>query len=222
MRILLVEDDLMLGKAVKQAIEQENFVVDLVENASLCEAALATTKFDIILLDINLPDKSGLELLSEIRNSKINTPILILTARDTVLQKIDGLNKGADDYLVKPFDLDELVARINALVRRSKGVVSPVINYKNISINPIKHKLTKDGKVIDLSPKEFSILKVLMENIGKVVSKNSLENNLYSWDDSVESNAVEVHIHHLRKKIGQNIIKTIRSIGYIIEEDDSR
>lgn len=221
MRILLVEDDVMLGQTVKQAIEQEKFVVDLVENAALCEVAIATTNFDIILLDLNLPDKSGIDLLKHIRNKKITTPVLILTARDTILQKIEGLNSGADDYLVKPFDLDELIARINALSRRSKGIANPNMTYKNLAINPLKHKFTIDGKPVELSPKEFTILKILMENIGKVVSKGFLENSLYSWDDSVESNAVEVHIHHLRKKIGQNIIKTIRSIGYIIEEDEN-
>lgn len=221
MRILLVEDDFMLGKTVKEAIEQENFVVDLVENAILCEAALATTTFDLILLDINLPDKSGLEILSDIRNKKNNVPVLILTARDAINQKIDGLNKGADDYLVKPFDLDELIARINALVRRSRNIATPTLNYKDLILNPIGHKFSKNGQSIELSPKEFVILKTLMENVGKVISKSSLENGLYSWDNSIESNTVEVHVHHLRKKIGDNIIKTIRGIGYIIEEDEN-
>jgi len=220
MRILLVEDDIMLGKTVKEALEYENHIVDLVEDGQSCESAIATTNFDIILLDINLPDISGLKILKKIRNSKNNIPVLILTARDAINQKIEGLNNGADDYLVKPFDLEELLARINALVRRSKGVASPTIKYQNFELNPIKHRFTKHNKLIELSPKEFVIIKSLMENIGKVISKDHLENILYSWDDSVESNTVEVHIHHLRKKIGNNIIKTIRGIGYIIEEDN--
>lgn len=218
MRILLVEDDIMLGKTVQQAIEQENHVVDLVNDALSCETAIATTKFDIILLDINLPDKSGIEVLKKIRANKNNIPILILTARDAINQKIEGFNSGADDYLVKPFDLDELLARINALCRRSKGISSPIINYAEFELNSANHKFTKSGINIELSPKEFEIIKILMENIGKVLSKESLENVLYSWDDSVESNTVEVHIHHLRKKINKDIIKTIRGVGYIIEE----
>ncbi len=220
MRILLVEDDIMLGQTVKEAIEQEHYVVDLVTDAAMCEAAIATTKFDLILLDINLPDKSGIEILKNIRNSKNNIPILILTARDSINQKIEGLNNGADDYLVKPFDLEELLARINALARRSKGISNPTIIYGELELNPFTHKFTNNKAEIDLSPKEFVIMKSLMENIGKVISKDSLENILYSWDDSVESNTVEVHIHHLRKKINRNIIKTIRGIGYIIEEEN--
>lgn len=221
MRVLLVEDDLMLGKTVKEALEQEKFIVDLAPDAYFCETAIATTKFDIILLDINLPDKSGLEILVNIRSQKNNIPILILTASDTVNQKIEGLNKGADDYLVKPFDLDELIARINALSRRSKNIPNSILSYKNLILNPINHKFTNNNEIVELSPKEFVILQNLLENIGKVISKSSLENNLYSWDDSVESNTIEVHIHHLRKKIGDNIIKTIRGIGYIIENENS-
>jgi two-component system response regulator QseB len=217
MRILLVEDDIMLGETVKQAINQENYVVDLVMNGEMCEAAIATTNFDLILLDINLPDKSGIDILRDLRKAKNNIPVLILTARDSITQKIEGLNSGADDYLVKPFDLDELLARINALSRRSKGIASPTLIHKKIELNPINHKFTQNNIEIELSPKEFAIIKSLMENIGKVISKDSLENILYSWDNSAESNTVEVHIHHLRKKIGKDIIKTIRGIGYIIE-----
>jgi two-component system response regulator QseB len=217
MRILLVEDDIMLGETVKQAINQENYVVDLVTNGEMCEAAIATTNFDLILLDINLPDKSGIDILRDLRKAKNNIPVLILTARDSITQKIEGLNSGADDYLVKPFDLDELLARINALSRRSKGIASPTLIHKKIELNPINHKFTQNNIEIELSPKEFAIIKSLMENIGKVISKDSLENILYSWDNSAESNTVEVHIHHLRKKIGKDIIKTIRGIGYIIE-----
>lgn len=220
MRILLVEDDVMLGQTVKEAIEQAGHVVDLAVNGEMCEVGIATTKFDIILLDINLPDKSGIEILKGIRASKNNIPVLLLTARDAISQRVEGLNSGADDYLVKPFDLDELLARINALSRRSQGVVSPTIVYEEFELNPISHKFTKDDAEIELSPKEFAIMKALMENIGKVISKDFLENLLYGWDDSIESNTIEVHIHHLRKKIDKNIIKTIRGIGYILEKND--
>lgn len=221
MRILLVEDDVMLGKVVKEAIEQGGYVVDLAIDGEMCETAISTTKFDLILLDINLPDKSGIEILKDIRKSKNNIPILMLTARDAINQKIEGLNNGADDYLVKPFDLDELLARINALSRRSKGNASPTLTHQEFELDTISHIFTKNNVKIDLSPKEFAIMKSLMENIGKVISKDFLENILYSWDDSVESNTVEVHIHYLRKKINKNTIKTIRGIGYIIEKNDN-
>jgi DNA-binding response OmpR family regulator len=218
MRILLVEDDAMLGKIVKEAIEHENHVVDLASDGEMCEVAMATTKFDLVLLDVNLPDKSGIDILKDIRRRKDNIPVLILTARDGICNKIDGLNSGADDYLVKPFDLDELLARINALYRRSKGGASSLLTHEEFQLDSIGHKFTKNDVEIDLSPKEFVIMKCLMENVGKVISKEILENILYSWDNSVESNTVEVHIHHLRKKLDKSIIKTIRGVGYLVEK----
>ncbi len=218
MKILLAEDDSMLGKTIKNALESENNVVDLVTDGEMCEIALSTSQFEILLLDINLPIKSGLEVLKSLRAKKNSIPILILTARDSVMQKIEGLDLGADDYLVKPFDLDELMARIRSLTRRSKGISSAIISHKNITLDPAAHKVTKDGVAVeDLSPKEFIILKILLENARKVKSRAHLEELLYSWDDSVESNAVEVYIHHLRKKLGASLIKTIRGVGYVIE-----
>lgn len=218
MKILLAEDDQMLGKAIKNALEAENNVVDLVTDGEMCEIALKTSQFEILLLDINLPVKSGLEVLKTMRAKKNHTPVLILTARGSVLQKIEGLDLGADDYMVKPFDLDEFMARIRSLIRRSKGISSAIIQHKNITLDPASHKVDLDGKtVIDLSPKEFIILKILLESAGKVKSRQYLEEMLYSWDDSVESNAVEVYIHHLRKKLGNSAIKTIRGVGYVIE-----
>jgi two-component system response regulator QseB len=218
MRILLVEDDSMLAKTIKNALEDDGNVVDAVMDYEECESALATTEFEIILLDINLPKKSGLEILQNLRAKKDTTPVLILTARDSIPQKIEGLNLGADDYLAKPFDLDELLARIRSLVRRSKGIASATLTHGNILLNPLNHSVTHDGKKIEVTPKEFAILKLLLENIDKVISRARLEELLYSWDDSIESNALEVHIHHLRKKLGQQLIKTIRSAGYIIEK----
>ena len=219
MRILLTEDDQMLGKAIKDALENENNIVDWVFDGEMCEAALSTTKFEILLLDLNLPKKSGLEVLRNIRLKKNLIPVLILTAKDAVSQKITGLDMGADDYLVKPFDLDELLARIRSLVRRSKGIANSVINYQDLELDTVAHQLTKDGIKIDLSPKEFAILQLLLENIGKAVSKKSLEELLYSWDDSIESNTIEVNIHHLRKKLGTNLIKTIWGVGYKLEQN---
>lgn len=217
MRILLVEDDLMLGKAVKNALENQGNVVDLVTDAESCEAAIKTANFEIILLDVNLPDKSGLEILKNLRASKNNVPVIVLTARDAVSQKIEGLDLGADDYLAKPFIMEELFARMRSLVRRNKGIASPTIIYKDIELNPKNHTVTKNKINIAILPKEFNILKLLFENVGKVISKTQLEEMLYSWEDGAESNTVEVYIHHLRKKFGTDLIKTIRGVGYIIE-----
>ncbi|MBU6140324.1 MAG: response regulator [Proteobacteria bacterium] len=216
MRILVVEDDPMLGKAIKNALENENNVVDLVTDGESCESALATASFDIVILDINLPDKSGLEVLRKLRTEKNLVPVLVLSARSSISQKIEGLDFGADDYLAKPFELSELLARIRSLVRRSKGIAAPILSYEDLELNPAKHSVSKAGMLLEISPKEFAILKTLLENLGKVVSKSRLENLLYSWDNAIESNAIEVHIHHLRKKIGQNFIKNIRGVGYLV------
>ncbi len=217
MRILLAEDDAMIGKAIKNALENDNHVVDWMADGDLCEAALDTAEFGIIILDINLPKKSGLEILKNLRRKKNRTPVLILTARNSVSQKIEGLDLGADDYLTKPFDLDELFARIRSLVRRSHGIADPVLSCGEIMLDVAKHLVTKNQIKIDLSPKEFAILKLLLENAKKVVSRTRLEDLLYSWDDAVESNTIEVHIHNLRKKVGQNFIKTVRGAGYLAE-----
>ncbi len=222
MRILLAEDDLMLGKVVKSALENDGNIVDLVADGELCEAALATTNFDILILDIAMPKKTGIEVLRSLRargDQKKLLPVLILTARDTISQKLEGFNIGADDYLVKPFDLNELLARIKSLARRSKGLASSTIKIANVELNDSAHEVLQDGKKIDFLPREFSVLKILMENVGKVISKSALEEVLYSWEDGVESNALEVHIHNIRKKLGANFIKTIRGVGYIIEKD---
>lgn len=217
MRILVVEDDPMLGKSIKIALENENNVVDLVIDGDACETALDMAAFDIVILDINLPDKSGLEVLRNLRKKKNRVPVMILTARSAIPQRIEGLDLGADDYLTKPFDLNELIARIRSIVRRSKGIAEENLVHGDVEINLSKHAATMSGKVLDLSPKEFVILKMLIESAGKVVSKSRLEDLLYSWDNSVESNTIEVHVHHLRKKIDQNFIKTIRGVGYIVE-----
>lgn len=220
MRILLVEDDLMLGKAVKDSLENQNYVVDWVTDCELCELAIRNTKFEIILLDINLPDKSGLDILRNLRAKKNSVPVLILTSRDGVFQKIEALDLGADDYLSKPFVVEELFARIRSLVRRSKGIATSTITCGDLELNPASFTVTKNNNKISILPKEFNILKTLLEEAGKVVSKSRLEEILYSWDDSVESNTVEVYIHHLRKKLGQDLIQTIRGVGYTIKKND--
>ncbi len=218
MRILLVEDDLMLGEALKEALENNGNVVDWMIDAENSEAALKTTKFEIILLDINLPDKSGLEILKKLRAKKNDVPVLIITARDAVSQRIEGLDLGADDYLSKPFAAEELFARIRSLVRRNKGITTSIITYKDLKLNTVNHTVTKNKNNIPIIPKEFNILKILLENVDKVVSKSHLEEAIYSWEDGAESNTTEVYIYRLRKKLGQDLIKTIRGVGYIIEK----
>jgi two-component system response regulator QseB len=225
MRILLAEDDLMLGKIVKSALEGEGNIVDWVTDGELCEVAITTTNFEILILDISMPKKSGLEILKTLRarrDEKRNLPILILTARDKISQKLEGFNLGADDYLIKPFDLNELLARIKSLVRRSKGIASAVLKVANVELRDASHEVLKGGVKIDFSPREFAILKILMENIGKVISKPSLEESLYSWEDGVESNAIEVHIHNIRKKLGTTFVKTIRGVGYLVEKSSDK
>ena len=217
-RILLVEDDPMMGQAVKTALLQAGHIVDLASSAEDAEATLEAVTYDLVVLDINLSGKSGLELVSDLRKRKKDIPVLALTARDTTKQKVEGLNAGADDYIVKPFDLDELLARIQALLRRSIGRLTPYIKNGPVMLDPVARTVQKNGRGINLSAREFAILAILMENAGKVLNKQEIEDKLYGWDIEIDSNAVEVHISHLRKKMGENIIKTIRGLGYIVEK----
>jgi two-component system response regulator QseB len=217
-RILLVEDDPMLGRAVKTALSQAGYAVDLASTAEDADAALDTTPYDLAVLDINLPRKSGLELIGDLRKRKKDIPVLALTARDTTKQKIEGLNAGMDDYLIKPFDLEELLARIQALFRRSNGRQAPQIKNGTITLDPVARTVRKNGKPVNVSARELAVLAILMENIGKILNKQEIEDKLYGWDIEVESNAVEVHVSHLRKKLGDNMIKTIRGLGYIVEK----
>ena len=217
-RILLVEDDKMMGQAVKIALSQAGYAVDLLDCAEDGELAIDTTSYDLMVLDINLPKKSGLEMARDLRKRGKTIPILALTARDTTKQKVEGLNAGVDDYLVKPFDLEELLARLQALLRRSGGRAENLIKNGEITLDPAARMVTKNGKFVELSAREFAIFSILMENAGKVLNKQEIEDKLYGWDIEIESNAVEVHISHLRKKLGDNIIKTIRGLGYIVEK----
>lgn len=169
-----------------------------------------------MVLDIGLPRKSGLSVLDHVRARGNETPVLMLTARDTINDRITGLDHGADDYMVKPFDLDELQARVRAVMRRRAGRTSPVLIHGDIELDPVAHSVKKAGELVELSPKGFAILHTLLENKGRVLSRSRLEESLYSWKDEIESNAVEVHIHHLRKKLGSDLIRTIRGVGYTI------
>lgn len=217
-RLLLVEDDAMMGQAVKVALAQAGYTVDLTEMAEDAEAAMDTTAYDLVVLDINLPEKSGLEMVRELRARSKDIPVLMLTARDTTKQKVEGLNAGADDYLVKPFDLEELLARVQALLRRSSGRQTSDIQNGEIVLDIVARTVQKNGKPVALSAREFAVLAILMENLGKVMNKQEIEDKLYGWDIEVESNTIEVHVSHLRKKLGDNIIKTIRGLGYIVEK----
>jgi len=216
MRILFIEDDDLLGKATARGLK-EDFTVDWFQSAEDGLSAIETTDFDLLLLDINLPGISGLELLKKLRSKDSSLPVLLVTARDRTEHKIEGLDLGADDYVVKPFDLDELKARIRALGRRSEGRSTPTIKHKNIELDLAAKKVTKDGKSVDLSSRELVIITILMENIGKPLNKEQIEDKLYGYDIEIESNAIEVHISNLRKKLGKDFIETRRGIGYIID-----
>lgn len=216
MRLLLVEDDRHLGKATEEGLK-ESFAVDWVRSAEEAQSALLTTRYDLLLLDINLPGQSGLDLLAALRKAKNHIPVLLLTARDAVYHRVEGLNAGADDYLVKPFDLDELLARCAALLRRSTGQVEPVIEIHDITFEPATGKLEKAGKPIVLSARERAIFDILIHNIDRPVSKAKIEERIYDWDsEDIESNTIEVHVSGLRRKLGRDLIKTLRGIGYII------
>ncbi len=218
MRVLLVEDDKIIGDGVSIGLDGEGYAIDWVEDIESAETALDTNDYGLAILDIGLSDGSGLDLLRKIRKQQKNFPIIMLTAYDDVSYKVKGLDSGADDYLIKPFKLDELKARLRALRRRNTGKATPMINVGNISINPASHEVLKDGVNINLGPKEFSILHVLLENAGKIISKKQLEDHLYSWDNEIESNTVEVHIHGLRKKLGKDFIETIKFVGYRVNK----
>ena len=219
MRLLLVEDDLMLGIAVQRVLQLESFAVDWVTNSEEAELALDSLAYDLVLLDLGLPDKNGLEILKDLRRKRNSIPVIILTACDAVSDRIAGLDSGADDYLVKPFDPDELTARIRALWRRREGRIEPLISFGPLTLNPATHELFCQEKPIKLSLREFSIISLLLERPGAAISREQLEERLYGWNEEVESNAIEVHIHNLRKKLGHNLIRTVRGVGYLLLEE---
>lgn len=218
MRILLVEDDPILGDGIRAGLRQDGYTVDWITDGTQAGSALKDNVFDLLVLDLNLPGRSGLEILRELRARNNPTPVLILTARDTVEDRVKGLDAGSDDYLVKPFDLDELLARIRALLRRSQGRTQPTITHQNLELDPAAHAVSLNNKPVELSNIEFLILHNLLESRGKVLSRQRLEESLYGWTKDIDSNTIEVHIHHLRKKLGATLIRTIRGVGYIIDK----
>jgi len=216
MRVLLVEDDPMIGDSIRQGLRQDGFAVDWVQDGEAAELALRTTGYALLLLDLGLPNKSGLEVLAALRRTGNPMPVVILTARDAVADRVRGLDSGADDYLVKPFALDELAARIRALLRRQSGRVDPLITYGDLTLNPATHHITWRGQDVVLSGREFAVLQALLERPGAVLSRVQLEERLYGWEEEVASNAVEVHIHHLRHKLDPALIRTVRGVGYMV------
>lgn len=216
MRILLVEDEYLLGDAVRERIMRDGHAVDWVKRIDDAGGAIAAVDYGIVLLDLHLPDGRGLDFLRAMRKGGDRKPVLILTARDQIRDRIEGLNAGADDYLVKPFDLDELSARVNAVARRAAGDPNPVLAIGDLEIDRAHRRLLSKGKPVDLTAREWALLLKLTERPGAVVSKSGLEDALYAFGDEVESNAVEVHISRLRKKIGPAAIATVRGVGYRI------
>ena len=218
MRVLLIEDDQLIGDGIKVGLEKLGFAVDWFSDGLEGEEALYQIPYEAVVLDLGLPGQDGLEVLKNWRQNGRKEPVLILTARGDVDERIAGLNSGADDYLGKPFSLKEVQARLNALIRRSNGRTTPMLTYKQVSFDPQTRKVTLQGQEVVLSPKETALLELLLLNKNKVLSKETIENKIYSWDDEVSSNAVEVHIHRLRKKLGKDIVRTVNKIGYILEE----
>lgn len=219
MRILLVEDDPLLGEGLFSGLERENYSVDWVKNGEVALTAIDGTPYDAVILDLGLPKMSGIEVLQQTRSQGHDLPVLILTAQDAVSNRISGLDAGADDYLTKPFEFDELCARLRALTRRSRGLAEQKICYKNIEIDSAAHTVLYDNEEIDISRREFALLEELLSSAGRVLSRSHLEEKLYSWGDEVDSNAIEVHIHHLRKRFGSDLIKTVRGVGYIVAKE---
>jgi two-component system, OmpR family, response regulator QseB len=219
MRVLVVEDDRMIAKGLHTALKQDGYAVDGVSDGRSASEALRTSKFDIVLLDLGLPERDGLEVLRELRRRGDATPVIIVTARDEVQNRIDGLDAGADDYIVKPFDLDEVAARMRSVLRRFAGRGDPNIRHRGITLDPVSHVVERDGAPVVLSAHEFSVLEALLQRPGTVLSRAQLEDRLYGWDGAVESNAVEVYIHGLRRKLGSDAIRTLRGVGYFVPKD---
>ncbi|WP_018181860.1 response regulator transcription factor [Kaistia granuli] len=214
MRILVVEDDPILADGLKVGLGLAGATADLVGSCGDARSALAAHDFDAVVLDVMLPDGSGLEVLKEMRGAGDRTPVLLLTALDEVSDRIRGLDGGADDYLSKPFDLDELAARIRAIARRASGRAAPLLVAGDLVLDPASMSAAQDGAEIPLSRREFAVLSLLMERPGIIRSKGEIEDRLYGWHEEVESNAVEVHVHNLRAKIGRTAIETVRGLGY--------
>jgi DNA-binding response OmpR family regulator len=219
MRILLIEDDKLLGDGVKAGLGQSGFGVDWARDGIAAELALKTGGYAGVVLDLGLPRLSGLELLQRLRHGGNKVPVLILTARDRVEDRVKGLDAGADDYLIKPFDLHELAARLRALVRRSSGAAAPTLRVAEIELDPAARSVSFRGRPVELSAREFALLQELMLNAGRVLSRDQLAQSVYSWGEEIESNAIEVHVHHLRRKLAPELLRTVRGVGYLMPRE---
>ena len=220
MRILLVEDDALLGDALQVGLREHGFAVEWIRDGAAGEAALASDEFTAIVLDLGLPRMSGLELLQRVRNRGDHTPVIILTAREAVDDRVRGLDLGADDYVVKPVALKELAARLRAVARRAQGIASGSIIVGSLSLDLASRAVTFEGNPVELQPREFALLQELVLRAGRVVTRTQLETQLYEWDCSLDSNAIEVHVHHLRRKLAPKLIRTVRGVGYMIPRED--
>jgi DNA-binding response OmpR family regulator len=218
MRILLVEDDRMIGAGLRAALRQAGFAVDWVTDGRAADTSLATEAFDVVLLDLGLPQRDGLDVLRQLRARGDETPVIVLTARDALPSRVAGLDAGADDYLVKPFELDELLARMRAVTRRRTGRADPVLESGAVRLDPATRQVWRAGVPVVLSAREFAVLEALLQRPGAILSRAQLEDRLYGWGDAVESNAISVYVHQLRKKLGDDFIHTVRGVGYFAGE----
>lgn len=219
MRILLIENDTPHGQSLKSSLSEIGYTVDWLKDGQNLDQALNSDTFDVFIINTDLPNKSGIEVLREIRTKSINTPAIAISQRDKIEDKVTALDTGADDYLIRPLQLEELAARLRAVIRRAAGRAETVINYGQLSLDPSSHMVYRKDKQINLSPKEFVLLHKLLENTGRVLSREQLAQTLYGWENEIDSNAVEVHIHNLRKKLGLKLIRTIRGVGYMIDKN---
>ncbi len=216
MRLLLVEDDTMIGEAVHDLLRAEHYAVDWARDGATADSALRTQTYDIVLLDLGLPRRDGLAVLRDLRSRKDRTPVLIATARDAVAERVQGLDAGADDYLLKPYDMDELLARIRALTRRAAGRAEPAYEHQGVVIHPATREVSVQGQPVVLSAREWAVLEALLARPGAVLSRQQLEEKLYGWNEEISSNAVEVYIHGLRKKLGAELVLNVRGVGYMV------
>jgi len=219
MRVLVVEDDAMIARGLTTALQQSGFAVDCMSDGQSALAALATTGFDLVLLDLGLPLRDGISVLRELRRRGDTTPVIILTARDEIQSRIAGLDSGADDYIVKPFDLDEVLARMRSVLRRAAGRGDPCIVHGALRLDPVGRTVERSGTPVSLSAHEYAVLEALLQRPGAVLSRAQLEDRLYGWNEPIASNAVEVYIHGLRRKLGSELIRTVRGVGYLIPKD---
>jgi DNA-binding response OmpR family regulator len=216
MRVLLIEDDVMIAQGLQTALRQSGFAVDWMRDGKSAAAALQATAFDVALLDLGLPDRDGIDVLRELRRRGDATPVIILTARDEIQQRIAGLDAGADDYIVKPFDLDEVTARMRSVLRRAAGRGNPSIEHGELRLDPVARTVERNKVPVNLSAHEFSVLEALLQRPGAVLSRAQLEDRLYGWEEQIDSNAIEVYIHGLRRKLGSDAIRTLRGVGYFV------